>query len=630
MGVAPDSIMGEAISTVTEQMAKIDWMADTYSAQLSSALADIGNITIADVPVPTRLLAPSASPPQIDVGSAPSFTPATLVVPEAPTVIDIDALLSDLDIGVLEALPDAPVPAIITIPEAPALSSIALPVRPDIDTSVDLPVAPVITMPEMDALVQITLPDFVFPQLPAFNDVPPTLDSITVPDVFINWAEPVYASELLDDLTSQVSLMMAGGTGLPAPVQDALFARTRERISADTNRQVQESVDNWAARDFSMPPGMLIKQANVIREQGSLKVAEINREIMVESAKWEIENIRFAVQQGIALEQLTQNLFENMAKRLFEVAKYQAEAEINVFNAQISLFNAQNSAFETLAKVYRTKLDGAIAELTAYKTAIDGQIALGQINQQRVDVFKARLTAVQANVDVYKAMMQGASVKADTIKNQFDAYKADVQVYAEQLGAEKAKFDAYDSRVKGESAKAGVFESQTKAYASTVQAIASKSDIKLKGSQLKMEAARTRIQKFLGDVDVFKARADVNLREVQNATSVYQSQVEGWRAKVAAAVSEAEMESRFADMNVRTNIAYSEMQMSEYTARMNNAIQQANIMLEASKALGQYTAQLAAGALSAAHVSASISGSGSASSSDSTNHSTSTSYNYSY
>ena len=90
------------------------------------------------------------------------------------------------------------------------------------------------------------------------------------------------------------------------------------------------------------------------------------------------------------------------------------------------------------------------------------------------------------------------------------------------------------------------------------------------------------------------------------------------------------MQSRFADMNTRTNIAYAEMQISEYQAKMQHAVQEAQVALEAAKALGQYTAQLAAGAMSAAHVSASISGSGSASSSDSKSESTSTSHNYSY
>lgn len=630
MAVAPDSIMGQAIEVVTDKMNDLERMSSTYTDQLSAALAQIGSIQIADVPVPTRPAAPEISPPAIALGDVPIFTAPSLRVPAMPGTLNIDDLLTGLDVGDMDAIPDAPAPIPINIPEAPQMAAIEAPLRPAIDTTVEIPVAPTVAMPEMEALEQITLPVFEFPQLPDFNAEPPSISGITVPNPNLAWAEPVYQSEMLEDLEQQVRSMMAGGTGLPAPVEEALFARAHERNSAETTRAVQEATDTWAARGFSMPPGMLAKQIDVAREQGRLRSAELNREIMIEAAKWEIESIRFAVQQGMALEQLTQNLHENVAKRLFEVARFRAEAELNVFNAQIGLFNAQNSAFETLASVYRTKLDAALSKLTAYKTAIDGQVALGQINQQRVDVYKAKLDAVQANVEVYKALMQGASVRADTIKNQFDAYRAEVQAYAEQIGAEKVKYDAYDSRVRGESAKANVMDAQARAYASTIQAVANKADVKVKGAQIKMEAARTKVSKYTADLDAYRAELQASLGEVQYATQAFTSQVEAWRAKAGTEVAYAEMQSRFADTNTRTNIAYAEMQMSEYTARMQNAVQQAQIALEAAKALGQYTAQLAAGAMSAAHVSASISGSGSASHSQSKSESTSTSHNYNY
>lgn len=630
MGIAPDSITGVAVETVTDRINDLDRMANKYSAELSSALADIGNITVATVEPPTRPDAPVASAPPVNLGDAPTYDPSTLVIPSMPDTINIDDLLSDLDVGDLEDLPDVPASVLINIPEAPSMASIAAPTRPDIDTSVTVPDAPAIAMPSMDELISITIPDFVFPELPTFDAAPPNADGITVPDVFINWAEPEYQSDVLDELKAKVVEMMAGGTGLPAPIEDALFSRARERDSAETMRAVQEAVDTWAGRNFSMPPGMLVKQADVIREQGRLKAAETNRDILVQAATWEIENLRFAVQQGMALEQLTQNLYSNMVTRLFEVARFAAESQINVFNARVSLFNAQNAAFETLAQVFRTKLDAAISKLTAYKTAVEAQEVLSQINQQKVEVFKARLESVTATVEVYKAMMEGASIRADVIKNQFDAYRADVQAYAEQIGAEKVKFDAYTARVQGEQARAGVYETQVKAYASTVQAASDKADIKVKGAQIKMEAARTKVSKFLADVDAFKATLQASLSEVQYGTTVFQAKVDAWRAEAGVVISDAEMQSRFADMNSRTNIAYAEMQISEYQAKMQKAIQEAQIALEAAKAVGQFTAQLAAGAMSAAHVSASISGSGSSSSSYSDSTSTSTSHNYNY
>jgi len=630
MGIQPDSILGVAVSTVTEKMAYLEWLSDRYNTLLSSALADLGNVQVADIPPPARLPVPEIAAPSVSLDAQPSFSPPSLLIPSMPAAVDIDGLLGDLDVGDLDDLPDAPVPLPINIPDAPGMGAVAKPVRPDIDTTVDLPAAPAIDMPDMEALEQIRIPEFVMPDLPTFDATPPDTSGLTVPNVFINWAEPAYASELLDELQAKVREWMAGGTGLPAPVEDALFARARERDSAETSRQVQEVVDTWAARGFSMPPGMLAKEAAVIREQGRLKAAELNRDILVQATQLEIDNIRFAVQQGMALEQLTSNLHENMAKRLFEAARFQAEAQISVFNAQVGLFNAQNAAFATLAQVYRTRLDGALAKLTAFKAAVDAQAAIGQINQQRVEVFKAKLAGVQASVEVFTSLMRGAQVRSDTIKNQFDAYRADVQAYAEEIGAEKVKFDAYEAQVKAESAKAGVFDSQARAYASTVQALASKADLKAKGAQIRMEAARTKVSKFLADVDAFKAGLQASLGEVQYHTQAFTAQVEAWRAKAGVATADAEMQARFADMQTRTNIAFSEMQITEYNARMQNAIQQAQIALEQAKALGQYTAQLAAGAMSAMHVSAGISGSGSAGSTESKSTSTTTSYNYSY
>lgn len=623
--------MQTAVQAVTQKMAQLDQTAQNYSVLLSNSLAAMANIKMEDVAQPATMQPPSIPTPGLTIGSAPEYTPDAFNLPSMPSVPNIDALLANLDVGDMDALPDAPTMPALNLPDAPSMNVVAPPVRPNISTEVELPDAPNIVMPEMEALERITIPEFEFPQLPDFDAQPPSA-AITVPSVFMNWAEPKYESEMLDELVAKVSAMMAGGSGLPRVVEEALFARARERDSAETKRAVQEAFDTWAARNFTMPPGMLNHQVAVIREQGADRAAQLNRDVMIEAAKWEIEGIRFAVTQGMALEQLTSNLFENSTKRMYEMARFHAESHINVFNAQISLFNAQNQQFQTLAQVYRTKLDGALAKLQAYKTAIDGQVALGQINQQKVEVFKAKLASVQASVEVFTSMMRGAQVRADVIKNQFDAYRADVQAFAEQVSAEKVKFDAYEAQVKGETAKAGMLDAQARAYASTISALASKADIRVKGVQMKMEAARVHVSKYLADLDAYKAQLQAALSYVQYGTQVFQSKVEGWKAQAQMNVAESEVHSRFADMNARTNIAYAEMQMSAYQANIQKAAQQAQIALEAAKAMGQYTAQLAAGAMSAMHVSASVSGSGSQSESWSRSESTSTStsHNYSY
>lgn len=629
MGIEEGSILDTAIDFVSERMTTMNSTVNEYSGKLQTALDELATIRVADVAAPADLPAATTAEPVFDLSDPPDYSNSTLTMPSVPDTIDIDSLLGDLDIADMDDLPAAPATVTLTLPDAPSLAEHVAPERPDVDLTLSYPATPDVALPEMDSLSAISLPDFVYPGFPDFTDQPPVA-TLTVPDPFINWAEPQYRSELLDSLQAEVREMMVGSTGMPRAVEDALFARARERDSAETGRAVQEAFDTFASRGFSMPPGMLVRQINVAREQGRLKAAETNRDILTQAAQWQIDAIRFAVQQGLALEQLTSNLYSNMVGRLFEVARFQAESQINVFNAQVSLFNAQNQAFANLVQVYRTRVDTVNAKLQAYKTAIDAQVAIGQLNAQKVEVYKARLSAVQTRVDVFRAQMDAVKVRADVIATQFQAYRAEVDAYAQEIGAEKLRLDAYSAQVQGETSKANLLDAQARVYATTIQGISSKADIRAKAAQVKMDAAKTKVQKYLADLDAYKAELQASMNQVQFGVQVFQARVDAWKATATADISAAEAQSRYADMQTRTNISYAEMQIHEYQANVQKAVQQAQVALEAAKAMGSYCSQLAAGAMSAMHVTAGVSGSGSATSQDSTSTATQTSYSYSY
>ncbi|MCW8037955.1 hypothetical protein [Acinetobacter entericus] len=630
--IAPDGVMGAAIETVMDQMDKLDSVALRYRNEMSDVLSKISDVKFQPVESPQLFRIPDTPVPDISFDDRPQFSSMPLKFPELPVFHDIDALLNDLNLSEIE-MPAAPAMPAIQLPDMPSMAAVEMPQRPDIDADIQLPDAPVLTLPEMDQLIQISIPEFSFPELPDFNGVPPSMDSIAVPNVFINWTTPKYSSELLDGLQAKIRAgMNDGGTGLPDAVQDALFNRSRTRQSNETDKAVQEVIHDWSARNFNMPQGQLAKQIAAIRENGRLDAADLNRDILIEASKWEIENMRFIVEKGMALEQMTMNLFSDFVNRMFEVAKFNAESQISVFNAQVALFNSQNEAFKTLTDVYKTKIEGALAKLNAYKTAVDAQVAIGQINEQYVQVFKAKIDSVLSSVELYKAAIQGASARSELIKTQFDAYKTEVQAVSEKIAAEKIKVESYEAQTRAETAKVGMFEANARAYAATIQGLQAKSSVRSDGIRLKMEAAKTWISKYAADIDGYKAGIQASLSEVQQNTSAFSAQVEAWRAAAGLEVSNAEMQSRFADMNTQTNIAYSQMQISEFQAKIQQATQQAQIALDSVKSVGQFTSQLAAGAMSAAHVSASISGSGSASTStsSSTSDSKSESHNYNY
>ena len=608
-----------AIEAVQETLPKLTRLVDSSFSTMSGFANDavtkinemtgeMSALTFPDIPPPPTLNPPSNAVVIPAPGVLPSPAVNAFVPPPAPDALEIDV---SFDLGDL-SIPDAPPTIPINLPDAPAKMAIgAVPEKPAVDTNIEMPPVPSIILPELGDMVKITVPDFTFPTLPTFEETAPTAD-FPVPNPIMGWAEPDYASEILPDILARVREMLAGGTGLPAVVEQALFDRARQREDQASQTAIATAFETFAAKGFSLPPGALLKQVNVVSEQSRFKLSEINRDILTEAAKMEIENLRFAVEKGIALEGLLENIFENMAKRAFEVAKYQAESQIAVFNSQVSLFNAKMQGYQTLSTVYRAQIEAVNAQVQAYKTAVDAQVALGSVNEQTIKAYSAEIQGALSVVELYKAQMSGVQTKADVVKSIFEGYRTEIQAYAETINAEKTVFDAYKVQVDGEAAKANIMEAQTRAYAATIQGIGTQADIKTKGAQLKIEAARAKVSAYEGQVTGYKANIDAALAQSNYAMNTFKMQADAFTASVQNQTSVTEAQIRVMDADMRTNIAYSEMQIKEYEAKISQGLKMAEIASDAMKSAGMVQAQIASGAMSAMHVSAGVSSSANA------------------
>lgn len=699
---ADGSVMGEAVDVVTTKIKELKILSDQYNATLTKSLADIGNIKLDDVPAPTTIDLPPIDFPTVDISDAPSYVEKVLAVPDMPVLYDLDGILQgldDIDIS-LGDMPNAPHDPLLNIPNAPTLKEIGvpakpsfdmavnlpptpvidrinLPTRPNVNTDIELPTPPDMSLPQMARLFDISVPEWDEPILPEWDEIiTRQLDPAKFTFNHNWWDEQEYQSELYDKLLTTAKNMLdptkIGHFGLPDGVVNALFNKPRERLARETKRAMQEVQVRWASRGFSLPSGVLDKQIGAILDDENIKVSELNAEIFVNATKEQMEQLRFAITQGLALEQHTFNIFDNMIKRMFEVARYNAEAEFKVLDYHIQIFNANNDSYRMAVDIYKAKLEAVLSKLTIFKAKIDAQSAIGQLNGQLLEVYKAKLQGVQMNAEVFKTLMQGAGVKMDAIKTQIEAYRTDLQAYGEALNGEKLKFelyktrldgenvkadigktqaqiyatqmdayktqvesenrklDAYDSIVKAELAKVQIYDTQVKAYAERLRAYQSQGDLGLKQIQIKTDIAKAYLSKYGAELDGYKANLQANLSAVQNHTETFRASVDAWRSKIQMQVTGLETQSKWTDMQTRTNIAHSEMQMKQYEALMKNAQTKAQIALESAKATGGFAAQLAAGAMSAGHISASISASGSASNSVSKSESTSTSHNYSY
>lgn len=611
---------------VSEQMDAMSARADSALDKAYQAIDELKKITAdLDVLPPT----PSVELPNDSIPPFPTLTPPNPNQFGGVNPIDVPPLEVDVDQGdVVIDPPPVFTPSVISvqIPDAPApLDLSGLPIKPDLN-DVTIPDAPALTLPGLGDLVAIDIPTFTFPDLPLFNATAPEFTG-SMPDTVLQWAEPTYQSLVLDDVKLRLRAMLAGGTGIPPQVEQALFDRARVREDQVAHKAADDAANEFSARGFELPPGMLVKQVNAAIEQNRLRASDLAREILTKSAEWEIENLRNAVQQGIALETVLLGSFNDMANRGFEAAKLRLQADLDLFNATVSLFNARQSAYQTEANVFQTRLQAELSKLEVFKAQIEGEQAKATLNEQTVRIYTAQLQALETEVEIYKARMTGAQINADLNKSRIDGYRADIQAYSERISAGKVEYDAYETRVRAEQAKIGILEAEARAFAATVQGYQSANDVKIQAVRTRVEVMNAQVQKYTAQLSAEQARVQSELANIQALTSAYQADVGRYTAEINANTSQLQLEQAKVESRLRNNLAYYEIELKKYDASISRMIQQVEIQAEAVKAAGTMAAQLAAGAMAATNVSASMSGSAGISSSDSLSFSHNHNYN---
>lgn len=98
--------------------------------------------------------------------------------------------------------------------------------------------------------------------------------------------------------------LSTGGTGLSPTIEAQMWERDRARILADAARATDEAMATWANKGYPLPPGAAAGQTLKIQSDALGQISEASRNVAIESAKIEIENIRFAVTSAIEMRKL--------------------------------------------------------------------------------------------------------------------------------------------------------------------------------------------------------------------------------------------------------------------------------------------------------------------------------------
>ena len=579
------------------------------------------------------------SPPNIDpnidvsINLSPitptSFGTITSTVPDRPRLDSVPSV-SPLDIPDFQSSIDS-----LNIPEPPPWTAPgAAPNRPSTGDVV-LPDSPLLVMPQMPALVEINVPNFGGLALPTFSVSAPEFEATALPGI-LQWSEPSYRTEILDEVLGVIRTLWSGGSGIPPAVEQAMVERALSREDMIANRELDSVAEEFSLRGFTMPTGMQAARTDQMRQDLALKKLSLNRELTIKFAEWQIENIRFGVQQAIAAENVYVNIFLNSAQRMFEAARFQIESQINIYNAQVSLFNARMNGYQIEASVFDTLVKAELSKIEVFKAEIEAEVARGQINEQKVRTYTAQVQALQTEVEIYKARMQGVQVQSEVIRNQIEAYKADVQAYGERIQADKVRFDAYESQVKGEAAKAGIIDAEARAYAALVQGKSSAADISVKRAELIIQKNRSLVEAYIADLDAEKARIQSQSAVIQSGAQAYIADTQRFAAQAQAETVKAQVQVAAKEAELRTNVSFYQAQVQAYIGNMEQLIRKAGLVIDALKAAGQISSTLAAGAMAGVHVGATLTGSGTVSASGaysevfSRSESKSTNENYNY
>lgn len=521
-------------------------------------------------------------------GAAPTFIPQESDLAPAPVFDVADPIVS------YGPRPNAPV---VLEPVAPA--------RPD---ALVIPDAPDINMPALPTFVQLNLPAVPQIDLPEFSSERPVFVEPSLGGNF-GFTPSTYTSALQARLVAKLSTWMEGQEALPPQVEEALFGRGRERVDLENRRAIDERVGEFANRGFTEPGGALAASIDAILRNGQDRKAEFARETSITAFNEALANTRLSVQQGIALEQVTVNLFIEEQRLTLAAAQNVRDTAIAIYTAKREAFIARLDGYRTDATVYAERIRALMSRVELYRAQIEGEKAKGEINEQRTRIYAEQVRALSVTADLYRAQVDGVRAQAEANKTLFDAFRAEVEAYEARWAAYGKEVDAYKSQIDAENSKVTVHRNLVDAYSSRVTAWGTTEGNKIARERLRVDQHGQRLLAWRGDLDRMLALIQAESARIGATAQGTDAQARIYQAdaaveSAASAASDRTFELGLNRENARVN---TELRRAEIDIQQN--IQLTQVLLEARKTLTQVLSQLASAAMSAMNFSASVSSS---------------------
>lgn len=521
-------------------------------------------------------------------GSIASTKPSAYVasVPE----IDIDEFTEAAPTTVF---PDAPV---VTIGDAPTIPAVA---------EIAVPVAPTITLPSSPTYLALTTPTFAGLDLHtdflANLETVPTL-SLVAPTPYSYAPGATYASDVLTALKEGIEQRLAGGTGLSAAVETAIWDRARDREAALAQARLDEVQRDGEALGFHIPAGVTTARLREAQREYYDKVSGLSRDVAIKQAELEQANLEKTIQAGIELEGRLIDYSYKLESLAYDSAKYLAENAIQVHNAQVGHFQALVQGYTAYATAYRTLVEGEQLKVEEYKAKIQMEQAKAETNRTLTEQFKAEVEARMTNVRIFESQVQAARTLVEIEGAKIAAAAEQVKAYVAGINGQTARVEAYKAQVQAEGEKVQVYKIKADAFASKVQG--------------QVEEARAQIAYYEGVVRAktaewngWQARVGAEAERIRAVGMKSQSGLDGFRANIELYRAQATQQATYWEASIKQYEAQRNYTLA--AAKLNTDITQANrsAILEAGKVAAQAYAQLAGSAYNMINAQAGVSAS---------------------
>lgn len=550
-----------------------------YTNRIDSYYPKMPPASTANAPQPPDL-GESPEAPQFDlVGVEPGAAPTAPKLMDVPNDDGREAPTFNIDPPELE-FPDRPADLDEFKEPPPKINlDVAFPELPDaLTVPVEAPVVRDVVMPTKPG--NLTVPEFNA-ERPRLTAQPPqnvvakfetshSDHALEVNSNITQWVDawvaemaPAFHSTR-DKMTSRLEGMFTGGTGIDPTIEEAIYARARERNDLEAKRLVENVRNEAAGMGFSIPSGALNSQIQRARQEAANNNNKTSNEIIIKRLEMEQEMIKFAItatstlytsvlQAALAYHQhqLTLNA------QALDFAKSIRDTLFETYNNELKAFAAVMDLYKAEAAVYEAKMRAVGMLIDVYKAELDAARMEVEIDKTLVDAYRSRIDALNSVANIYRVQVDAVLGKANLEKAKIEVFQAQVQAYNAQVQAKSAEWQGYQAAISGETAKMSGYTSQAQAYSAEVGGFSAAVQAKSERVRAIASANQALSSQFAAEVQAFQA-------DVSAQAQVAQANTENIRQRLVAFQGE-----------VQADIGRKQLQLEQYKTLSQVALQNA-------------------------------------------------------